>query len=98
MIDVSLNFTKGVTMKLNRFKVLEYMARSGIARQKVLAERVGVTPQALSGWMKGDAFTLESLGALCRALNCTPNDILDYPNLFGLAPVTPARMVTAGAM
>jgi DNA-binding Xre family transcriptional regulator len=94
---MSLNFMKGATMKLNRFKVLEYMAKSGMDRQKALAERVGVTPQALSGWMNGEAFTLDNLGALCRALNCTPNDILDYPNLFSLAPATPAPMAMEAA-
>lgn len=65
-------------MKLNRYKVLEYMAKRRIPRQRALAARIGVSPQALSGWMKGDPFTLENLGALCRALGCTPNDVLDF--------------------
>lgn len=70
-------------MKLNRYKVLEYMGKRHIGRQHILASMVGVSPQALSGWMNGETFTLDNLGALCRALGCTPNDILDLPNVFG---------------
>lgn len=66
-------------MKLLRLKVLELMEREGIATQKDLAERVGVTQQALSAWMRGGSFTIENLSTLCVELNCSPNDILSRP-------------------
>lgn len=83
-------------MRLNRFRVREYMAKRRIARQKDLADKVGVTAQALSGWMNGEPFTLDNLGELCRALGCTPNDILELPNRGSLDPVVPGKMVMAG--
>lgn len=73
-------------MQLNRYKVLEYMGKRRIGRQHILAKMVGVSPQALSGWLKGETFTLENLGGLCRALGCTPNDILDLPTVFSPEP------------
>jgi DNA-binding Xre family transcriptional regulator len=77
-------------MRLNRYKVLEYMAKRRITKQKNLAERIGVSQQALSGWLaRGETFTLENLAALCRELGCTPNDILDLSNEF--SPSKPRR-------
>jgi DNA-binding Xre family transcriptional regulator len=99
-MDVAFNsiLKEGARMRLNRFRVREYMAKRRIARQKDLAASIGVTAQALSGWMNGEPFTLDNLGALCRELGCTPNDILELPNRVGLDPgVTVNRMVLAGA-
>lgn len=63
-------------MRLNRFKVLELMEAAGWRTQAELAEHLGVTSQAFSQWMRKSNLSVESLGALCEALNCTPNDIL----------------------
>lgn len=83
-------------MRLNRFRVREYMAKRHILRQKDLADKIGVTAQALSGWMNGEPFTLDNLGVLCRVLGCTPNDILD-PNRVSLDPIVRGEIVMAGA-
>ena len=55
-----------------------------MARRKIkgrdLAERIGITEQNLSllksGKVKGIRF--ETLGKLCRELDCTPGDLLDF--------------------
>ena len=55
-----------------------------MARRKMsageLAERVGITPANLSILKnnKAKAIRFSTLEALCKALDCTPADILDY--------------------
>lgn len=52
-------------------------------RSKELAKRIGITEQNLSllksGKVRGVRF--ETLGAICRELDCQPADVLEYiPN------------------
>lgn len=55
-----------------------------MARRKMsageLAERVGITPANLSILKnnKAKAVRFSTLEALCRALECTPGDLLEY--------------------
>ena len=45
-----------------------------------LAEKIGITPANLSVLKtnKGKAIRFSTLDAICKALNCTPGDILEY--------------------
>lgn len=49
-------------------------------RSKELAERIGITEQNLSllksGKVRGVRF--ETLGSICRELDCQPADLLEY--------------------
>lgn len=49
-------------------------------RSNVLAERIGLTQANLSILKTGKAkaIRLNTLDAICRELNCTPGDILEY--------------------
>ena len=55
-----------------------------MARRKMsageLAERIGITPANLSILKnnKAKAVRFSTLEALCRALECTPGDLLEY--------------------
>ena len=57
-----------------------------LARRKMssgeLAERVGITAANLSILKTGKAKAVRfsTLDAICRALDCTPGDILEYRN------------------
>jgi putative transcriptional regulator len=57
-----------------------------LARRKMssqdLAERIGITPANLSILKTGKAKAIRfsTLDAICRALDCTPGDILEYRN------------------
>ena len=57
-----------------------------MAKRKIsggeLAERVGITPANLSILKTGKAKAVRfsTLDAICRALDCTPGDILEYRN------------------
>lgn len=74
-------------MKLNKFRVLEYMDKQGIKHQYELAAQIGVTRQALGQWMKGESSpSLETLAKMCEILDCTPNDILKLPKDEAQAP------------
>ena len=47
-----------------------------------LSEKVGITPANLSilKTNKGKAIRFSTLDAICKELNCTPGDILEYRN------------------
>lgn len=49
-------------------------------RSKELAEVIGITEQNLSILKTGKAraIRIETLEAICKALNCQPGDILEY--------------------
>jgi DNA-binding Xre family transcriptional regulator len=80
-------------MRLNRYRVLEYMDRAGFATQGELADALGVSRQALSQWLKGSTLTLDNLGALCQLLHCTPNDILVLNSAPKVLAPMPAMML-----
>jgi DNA-binding Xre family transcriptional regulator len=71
---------------IDKYKVLEFMARKRISKQTELASRLGVTRQSLSNWLTGkDKPTTDNLIALCQELECTFDDIVIIPK--GDAPV-----------
>ena len=55
------------------------MARRKMSSQE-LAERIGITQANLSILKTGKAkaIRLNTLNAICRELNCTPGDLLEY--------------------
>lgn len=85
---------------LDRFKVFEFMARNRIESQTELAARLGVTRQALSGWLTGkDKPSTDKLIALCQELNCTFNDIVILPKENALrAQILPMAPTTSSTM
>lgn len=74
-------------MKIDREQVRRRMMHQEIQTFTELADRLGISKQALSAWFRGGPFSSANLAALCRLLQCTPNDILilvEDPN--ALAP------------
>lgn len=55
------------------------MAKRKISSQE-LAEKIGITQANLSilKTNKGKAVRFSTLDAICKVLNCTPGDILEY--------------------
>lgn len=55
------------------------MAKRKISSME-LAEKIGITPANLSVLKtnKGKAIRFSTLNKLCKALECTPGDILEY--------------------
>ena len=62
-----------------RVRLDRVMAKRRMALAE-LSDRVGISPEDLEV-LRGDrarAIRLTTLDALCRELNCTPGDLLDY--------------------
>lgn len=59
---------------------LDVMLAKRKVRSKELAEAIGITEQNLSILKTGKAKAIRfsTLEAICRYLNCQPNDILEY--------------------
>lgn len=55
------------------------MAKRKISSQQ-LSEKIGITPANLSilKTNKGKAIRFSTLDAICKELDCTPGDILEY--------------------
>lgn len=55
------------------------MAKRKISSQE-LSEKIGITPANLSilKTNKGKAIRFSTLDAICKELDCTPGDILEY--------------------
>jgi len=61
---------------------LDVMLAKRKMRSNELAERIGITQANLSILKTGKAkaIRLSTLNAICRELQCTPGDILEYRN------------------
>ena len=61
---------------------LDVMLAKRKMRSNELAERIGITQANLSILKTGKAkaIRLSTLDAICRELQCTPGDILEYRN------------------
>lgn len=57
---------------------LDVMLAMRKMRSNELAERTGLTQANLSILKTGKAIRLSTLNAICRELQCTPGDILEY--------------------
>lgn len=60
-------------------KIAALRKRLGLT-QRQLADEVGVTESTISNWEQGrnSLIWLERVAKLCRALNCSPEELIDY--------------------
>ena len=67
-------------MQLNKAKVRRQMEEKDIHEFQVLAQRIDVQPETMSRWFAGQLRpSWDKLAELCRELDCTVNDLVDYP-------------------
>lgn len=67
--------------QLIALRILRAIRRDGIS-QKQLAERMGVSPQVVNKWVKGNEnFTLETIEKIERALGIELIEIINEPHL-----------------
>ena len=61
-----------------KLTVWDRMVRTGIRRQKELAERTGISQSNISNLVNGKAKAIQfdTLASLCAALDCEPGDLL----------------------
>ena len=63
-----------------KFKLHILMAKKGRLRVKNVVDMTGLATNTVTGIYKDQAkmIALETLDKLCKALNCTPGDLLEY--------------------
>ena len=61
-------------------KLHRVMADRDMRKQKELVEMTGLTPNTISDFYTGKVKTVRfsTLDKLCKALDCTPGDLLEY--------------------
>lgn len=47
-------------------------------KKKDLEEKAGISNYVVSKMNRGDNITVDVVGKICRALDCTPNDIMEF--------------------
>lgn len=47
-------------------------------KKKDLEKNAGISNYVISKMNRGDNITVDIIGRICRALNCTPNDIMEF--------------------
>ena len=47
-------------------------------KKKDLQKSAGISNYVISKMKRNENITVETLGKICKALNCTPNDILEF--------------------
>ena len=47
-------------------------------KKKDLEEKAGISNYVISKMNRGDNITVDVVGKICRALDCTPNDIMEF--------------------
>ena len=64
-------------MKAN-YKKLWHILLDRDMKKKELAQIAGVSPYTINKLNKNENVTVEVLGKICRALNCTLDDIMEF--------------------
>ena len=64
-------------MKAN-YKKLWHILLDRDMKKKELAQIAGVSTYTINKLNKNEIVTVEVLGKICRALNCTLNDIMEF--------------------
>lgn len=47
-------------------------------KKKDLEKAAGISNYVISKMTRNENITVETVGKICKALNCTPNDILEF--------------------
>lgn len=47
-------------------------------KNKDLEEAAGISNYVISKMKRGENITVDTVGKICRALECTPNDIMEF--------------------
>lgn len=47
-------------------------------KKKDLEKAVGISNYVISKMTRNENITVEAVGKICKALNCTPNDMMEF--------------------
>jgi len=69
---------KGVFIIKANYKKLWHILLDRDMKKKELAEMAGVSTYTINKFNKNDNVTVEVLGKICKALDCTLDDIMEF--------------------
>lgn len=64
-------------MPINYSKLFKLMKEKGLTTYRIRKERI-ISESALQNLRDGKNVTMDTISALCKALNCQPGDIMEY--------------------
>lgn len=64
-------------MPINYDKLFALMEKKGLTTYRIRKEKI-ISEGALQNLREGKSVTMNTISALCQALNCQPGDIMEY--------------------
>lgn len=64
-------------MPINYDKLFILMEKKGLTTYRIRKEKI-ISEGALQNLREGKSVTMNTISALCKALNCQPGDIMEY--------------------
>ena len=71
------HFAGGNTMVISYKKLWKLLIDKDM-KKKDLEKAAGISNYVISKMNKGENITVDIVGKICSALNCTPNDIMEF--------------------
>lgn len=68
---------RGGTMSMKYYKLFDLLTRKGMKKTDLINNKIISSP-TLAKLSKGETVTTEVLSNICEALNCQPEDIMEY--------------------
>lgn len=69
--------TRGINMTVSYKKLWKLLIDKDM-KKKDLEKAAGISNYVISKMNKGENITVDIVGKICSALNCTPNDIMEF--------------------
>ncbi|MDK2961399.1 MAG: putative transcriptional regulator [Eubacteriaceae bacterium] len=64
-------------MPIKYYKLFDMLNRKGVKKTELL-EMARISSPTLAKLSKGDTVNTDTIAKLCKALNCQPEDIMEY--------------------
>lgn len=76
-ITKRISETRGICMTVSYKKLWKLLIDKDM-KKKDLEKAAGISNYVISKMNKGENITVDIVGKICSALNCTPNDIMEF--------------------
>ena len=77
VITRMISETRGIDMTVSYKKLWKLLIDKDM-KKKDLEKAAGISNYVISKMNKGENITVDIVGRICRALDCTPNDIMEF--------------------
>ena len=77
VITRMISETRGIDMTVSYKKLWKLLIDKDM-KKKDLEKAAGISNYVISKMTRNENVTVETVGKICKALNCTPNDVMEF--------------------